>query len=29
MKDILTWDCYDGCDCQEQGHVHYANSNKL
>jgi len=23
MKDQLGWDCYEGCDCTEQGHVHY------
>jgi len=23
MKDQLGWDCYEGCDCVEQGHVHY------
>ena len=23
MKDQLGWDCYEGCDCVEQGHIHH------
>ena len=23
MKDVLGWDCYEGCDCKEKNHIHY------
>jgi len=23
MRDILGWDCYDGCDCKEKGNIHH------
>ena len=25
MKDILLWECEEGCTCVEDGHVHYTN----
>jgi len=25
MKDQLAWDCYEGCDCVEQGHIHHSD----
>ena len=27
MKDILTWECYEGCDCKEQGHIHITSND--
>ena len=23
MKDVLGWDCEDGCTCVKDGHIHY------
>ncbi len=23
MKDVLGWECYEGCDCKEKNHIHY------
>lgn len=23
MKDVLGWDCEEGCTCVEDGHIHY------
>ena len=25
MRDLLGWDCEEGCDCVEKGHVHISN----
>ena len=23
MKDILGWDCFDGCTCEQDGNIHH------
>jgi hypothetical protein len=28
MKDILLWECHEGCDCVENNHIHYVNIDK-
>jgi hypothetical protein len=24
-RDVLGWECFEGCDCKEKNHVHYNN----
>lgn len=29
MKDILGWSCEEGCNCQEEGHMHHDDPRLL
>jgi hypothetical protein len=29
MKDILGWECSEGCDCVEKGHIHFNDERAI